>query len=157
MTNVRLAALIALAAVATPLLSHEFAAGPIKIAHPWSRETAPGQDVGAGYLTIINSGKTDDRLLSASSPAVAQVEVHTVGMVAGVMRMRELKDGLAIPAGATVTFKPGGYHIMMIGLKAPLKKGAMVPAELRFAKAGRVKIAFKVEGIGTTQVDHGQH
>jgi copper(I)-binding protein len=143
--------------IAAPLAAHGFTVGQLKIGHPWSRESAPGQKVGAGFLTITNTGTTDDRLLSASSSAAEQVQVHTAGLVNGVMRMRELKDGLAIPAGATVTLAPGGYHIMLIGLKGPLVRGAMIPAELRFAKAGRVKISFKVEAITATEADHAAH
>ena len=144
-------------ALASPLLAHRFQAGALLIEHPWSRETAKGQQVGAGYLSITNKGKTADRLVSATSAAAASVEVHTVGMENGVMRMRQLKDGLPIPAGKTVTLKPGGYHIMLIGLKKPLVKGAMVPAELRFEKAGRVKIAFKIDAITASADDHANH
>lgn len=144
-------------AVVASARAHDYRAGALVIGHPWSRQTAPRQAVGAGYLTITNTGKTDDRLLSAASSAATQVQVHTVGLVDGVMRMRELRDGLHIPAGQSVTLRPGGYHIMLIGLKAPLARGAMVPAELRFARAGRVNVAFRVEAITATEADHGQH
>ena len=157
MTTLRLAALGASAFIAAPLLAHGFEAGSIKIGHPWSRETAPSQVVGAGFMTITNSGKTGDRLVSATSPAAREVQVHTVSMNGGVMRMRQLTAGLPIPAGATVTLQPGGYHIMLIGLKAPLKQGAMVPATLRFQRAGTVNIAFKVEAIDFAGPNGGDH
>ncbi|MFM9827877.1 MAG: copper chaperone PCu(A)C [Sphingomonas sp.] len=136
------------AIIAAPLGAHDFTVGALKIGHPWSRETAPGQSAGGGFLTITNNGKQADRLISAASPAAEQVQIHTVSMTGGVMRMRELPGGLEIPAGATVTLKPGGYHIMLVGLKAPLKQGTMVPAELRFQRAGKISIQFKVEAIG---------
>jgi periplasmic copper chaperone A len=157
MTNFRRAALAASALITAPLLAHDYSAGQIRIGHPWSRETAPSQVVGAGFMTITNGGKTGDRLLSATSPAAREVQVHTVSMDGGVMRMRQLTAGLPIPAGATVTLRPGSYHIMLIGLKAPLKQGVMVPATLRFQNAGTVSIAFKVEAIGFAGPDRGDH
>jgi periplasmic copper chaperone A len=157
MTNFRRAALAASALIAAPLLAHDYSAGQIRIGHPWSRETAPSQVVGAGFMTITNGGKTGDRLLSATSPAARDVQVHTVSMDGGVMRMRQLTAGLPIPAGATVTLRPGSYHIMLIGLKAPLKQGAMVPATLRFQRAGTVSITFNVEAISFAGPDGGDH
>jgi hypothetical protein len=148
------------AIVAAPLAAHGFTVGDLKIGPPWSRETAPGQSAGGGFLTITNNGKQADRLVSATSPAASQVQIHTVSMTGGVMRMRELPGGLEIPAGATVALKPGGFHIMLVGLKAPLKQGTMVPAELRFQRAGKVKISFKVEAIayaGPEGADHAAH
>lgn len=145
------------AIIAAPLAAHGFTFGALKIGHPWSRETAPGQSAGGGFLTITNTGKQADRLVSATSPAAAQVQIHTVSMAGGVMRMRELPTGLEIPAGATVALKPGGYHIMLIGLKAPLKQGAMVPADLRFQRAGTVRINFKVEAISYAGREGGDH
>ena len=157
MTTLRVAALFASAIIAPPLLAHGFAAGSIRIGHPWSRETAPAQVVGAGFMTITNIGRTDDRLLSATSPTAREVQVHTVSMDGGVMRMRQLTAGLPIPAGATVTLRPGGYHIMLIGLKAPLRQGTMVPTTLTFQRAGTVNIAFKVEAVGYPGPDGGDH
>jgi periplasmic copper chaperone A len=148
MTTLRLAVLAASALVPAPLLAHGFKAGAIQIGHPWSRVTAPAQMVSTGYMTLTNTGKTDDRLLSATSPAVRTLQITTVRMGDGEMRTRAVLDGLTIPAGATVAFKPGGYHLMLIGLKAPLGQGAIVPATLRFQRAGKVRIAFKVEAIG---------
>jgi len=157
MTNARHILALTVAIIAAPLAAHGFTVGPLKIGHPWSRETAPGQSAGGGFLTITNTGKQDDRLVSATSPAAAQVQIHTVSMAGGVMRMRELPTGLEIPAGATVALKPGGYHIMLIGLKTPLKQGAMVPAELRFQRAGKVRINFKVEAISYAGPQGGDH
>lgn len=145
------------AIIAGPLAANGFTVGALKIGHPWSRETAPGQSAGGGFLTITNSGKQSDRLVSVTSPAAAQVQIHTVSMTDGVMRMRELPGGLEIPPGATVALKPGGYHIMLIGLKAPLKQGTMVPAELRFRHAGKVKINFKIEAISYAVPQGGNH
>ena len=148
MTSLRLAAIAATALVSAPLLAHGFKAGAIQIGHPWSRVTAPAQAVGAGYMTLTNTGKTGDRLLSATSPAARTLQITAVSMGDGEMRTRAVLDGLTIPAGATVAFQPGGYHLMLIGLKAPLRQGAQVPATLKFQRAGTVRVTFKVEAGG---------
>lgn len=86
--------------------------------------------------------------MSAASPAADRVEIHTMTMDGGIMRMRQLPDGIAIPAGTTASLKPGGNHIMLIGLKAPLVESALVPLALNFAGAGTIKVQMKVEAAG---------
>lgn len=152
--------LLLIAAASAPLLAHNFKAGALTITHPWARETAQGQVVGGGFLGITNAGKAEDRLLSASSPVAAEVQLHTMTMDEGVMRMRQVKDGIAIPAGQTVTLKPGGLHIMFMGLKAPLAKGTSIPATLRFQRAGAVKVRFAVQAVAAaapTEMHHAGH
>lgn len=140
-----------LAATAVPIASaQEHRAGSLRVENAWSRQTAPSARTGAGYLTIINSGPQDDRLLGGSTPAADRLEVHATTMDKGIMRMRPVTTGLPVPAGGKVALKPGGYHIMLIGLRAPLKKGDRIPAVLDFARAGQVKVAFKVEGLGAS-------
>ena len=119
----------------------------ISIAKPWTRATAPGAAVGGGFATIRNSGKTADRLVGASSPVAAGTELHQMAMVGDVMKMREVKS-LIVPAGGALELKPGGYHMMLINLKAPLKQGDKVPVTLKFEKAGEVKIELAVESLG---------
>lgn len=128
-----------------PAVAQEYRAGPLTIERPWSRATPPAARVGAGYLVITNGGAAADRLLSASSPAAGRVEVHEMRMDGGVMRMRELAQGLAIPPGATVELKPGGYHLMLMELPAPLAAGSSVPMSLVFERAGRVDVELKIE------------
>jgi len=118
---------------------------------PWLRETAPGARTGAGYGLFVNGGTAEDRLLGGSTPIADRIEVHSMTMDGGVMRMRPVSGGLAIPAGGRIALKPGGYHLMLIGLKQPLRRGAMVPVTLDFAKAGSLKLSFRVESI-----DHGR-
>ncbi len=142
---------------APPLLAHGVAAGALAIGHPWSRETAPGQKAGGGFLTITNKGKTEDRLISATSPAAADVQIHMMKVEDGVMRMRRVTGGLAIPAGGTLELKPGGYHIMFMGLKKPFKQGDMIPATLAFARQGKVAVRFKVQPIASTAPMEGGH
>jgi copper(I)-binding protein len=142
----RHAATLALLAMSCALPAH--AAGPISIENGWSRATAAAQTVGGGFMTIVNAGKTDDRLVSATSPVAAEVQIHDMKMEDGVMRMRQLADGLAVPAGARVELKPRSLHLMFMQLKAPLAAGQSFPVTLKFEKAGAVTTQFRVEAMG---------
>jgi copper(I)-binding protein len=99
-------------------------------------------------MTIRNPGAAGDRLLSASSPAAAKVELHVHVNDNGVMRMREVK-GYDVPAKGAFELKPGGAHLMFMDLKRPLKEGEKVPVKLKFAKAGEVSAEFEVGGMGS--------
>lgn len=121
-------------------------AGSLKVERPFARATAPGAAVGGGYATIVNTGSAADRLVSASSPAAARMELHEMKMENNVMKMREVK-GLDVPAGGKLELKPGGYHLMFMELKQPLKEGAKVPVTLKFEKAGEVKVELDVQGL----------
>lgn len=111
----------------------------------WARATVAGQDSAAAYLTIVNRGGGDDRLLAVSVPRASMAMLHTSSMEDGIMRMRDMSDGLAVPGGATVALAPNGTHIMLSGLAAPLRQGEQIPATLRFAKAGTKDVMIKVE------------
>ena len=137
-----------LAVMAQAAMAHEFKAGAIEIHHPWSRMTPGGARVGAGFMVLKNTGKTPDRLLGGVSDIAKEVQVHTMTMKKGVMRMRRLKDGLVIAPGATVALKPGAFHIMFVGLKKPIVKGQPFKARLKFENGGEVEVSFKVEAIG---------
>ncbi|WP_418318432.1 copper chaperone PCu(A)C [Piscinibacter sakaiensis] len=121
--------------------------GAIEIGHPHARATAVGQSVGSGYLSLRNTGSGADRLVSAKSPIAATVELHSMRMEGDVMRMRQL-DAVDLPAGQTVELKPGGLHLMLTGLKGPLKAGAVFDLTLVFEKAGSVTVPVKVEAPG---------
>ena len=101
-------------------------------------------------MTIVNAGKADDRLVSASSPVAAEVQIHDMKMEEGVMRMRQLTGGLGVPAGARVELKPRSLHLMFMQLKAPLVAGQTVPVTLQFEKAGSVAVQFRVEAMGAS-------
>lgn len=143
-----IAAAIATAALAGAAVAHDFKAGTLQIDHPWSRATPGGATVAGGYLVVKNTGTAPDRLVAATAPFAGRVEIHEMSMKDGVMVMRPLPDGLAIPAGGSLELKPGGYHIMFLDLKAPLKEGTLVDGTLTFEKAGTVPVQFKVEGMG---------
>ncbi|HZT55052.1 MAG TPA: copper chaperone PCu(A)C [Burkholderiaceae bacterium] len=123
--------------------AHSFKLGEIEIGHPYARATAAGQPTGGGFLKLDNKGR-DDKLLSVRAAVSAGVELHAMRMDGDVMRMRQV-DAIALPAGQTVELKPGGFHIMFVGLKAPLKAGDKFPMTLTFEKAGEVEVTVNVE------------
>lgn len=123
--------------------AHEFKVGQIEIDHPYSRAMLPVAKVGGGYLKITNNGP-DDRLVSVASERAGSVELHEMKMNGAIMQMRELENGIAVPANATVELKPGGYHMMFMNVPQPFKEGEMVKATLVFEKAGSVEVEFAV-------------
>jgi len=127
--------------------AHEFRAGDIVVLNPWSRVTPKGAKVGGGYLVIENRGKTPDRLLGGSVEAATGLEIHNVVVEDGVMRMREL-DALELPPGGSVEAKPGGLHMMFVGLLHPLAVGEKARGTLQFEHAGRIDVEFEVIGMG---------
>ena len=112
------------------------------------KETPKGADTAAGYITITNTGTEPDRLTGGSTPIADHFEIHEMSTSGGVMRMRELADGVEIKPGETVELKPNGMHIMMVGLKNQVKKGDKIKATLTFEKAGSVDVEFDATGIG---------
>lgn len=151
-----LAASAFLLSVTAPLAAHDYQKGNLSIDRLWARETAQGQTTGGGFLTISNSGKTEDRLVGGSTPVAKELQIHSMVMDHGVMKMRRVMDGLPVPAGGTLELKPGSYHVMFIGLKGQLKPGTKVPATLLFRRAGAVKIELTVKSMAEamTMMEH---
>lgn len=143
--------------LALPAGAQDYKIGSIEITTPWTRATPPSARTGGGFMTITNKGTVADRLVSARSNASDKVEIHEMQMDGNVMRMRELANGLEIPPGATVTLKPGSYHIMFMELRAPLAKDAKVPLTLVFEKAGSIDVQLNVEAIGAMPHRHGKN
>lgn len=141
------ATLAALLLAAQPVAAREYALGNLRIAHPNARPTPPGARTGGAYLTIENAGKEPDRLLRAASPAAGAVEIHSMTMEGGMMRMRAI-PALDIPPGRTVVLASGGYHVMLLDLKHPLAVGDKVPLTLTFEKAGAIDVEADVEAAG---------
>ena len=108
------------------------------------RTPPPGAPTAAGYAIITNASRQDDRLLGADSPAAASVEIHAMSMAGGIMRMRPVAEGLPVGSGRTVRLAEGGYHFMFVSPTRPLRLGQIVAVTLRFERAGRVPVAFKV-------------
>ena len=120
--------------------------GQPKIENAWARATPGKAENGAAYLTIVSP--VPDRLTAASTPDAKIAELHEMTMQGGVMKMRPLPNGIELPAGKPITLKPGGMHIMLMGLKQPLKKGETFPLTLSFEKAGTKEVNVAVEGPG---------
>ena len=151
------AAALGSALLAATAFAHAYKAGHLTINHPWARETAAGQAYGGGFMTVTNDGDTPDRLMAGATPAATELQLHKMTMEGMVMRMRQVTDGLVIPAHGMLELKPGSFHVMFIGLKHPLKLGSMVPATLRFEHAGTVHVAFLVEPAGATEPTDAGH
>ena len=130
--------------------------GPLRLKNAWARPTPPAAPTGGGYVTISNTGAKPDRLIGGSTAVAQRLEIHEMSMDGPVMRMRKLDAGLAVPAGGAVELKPGGFHLMFIGLKTPLKVGDKVPVTLRFENAGEVKMQFVVR-MPPAAGGHAQH
>jgi len=141
---------------ATAAAAHDYQLGRLKIDHPWVRPTLPGQGAGGAYLSVHNTGTAPDRLLGGSTPAAARVEVHEMRMDGDVMRMREM-PALDLAPGQRVKLEPGGLHLMLTGLKAPLKVGDRVPLRLRFEKAGEIDVTLQVENQPVPSADTHKH
>ena len=120
--------------------------GAIEITAPFTRATLPNAPVAGGFLTITNTGAEDDRLISVSVDFAKEGQIHEMAMEGDVMKMRQLADGLVIPAGETVTLEPGGSHLMFMGLTRALTEGETVPVTLTFEKAGEITIDLPVAG-----------
>lgn len=151
-----------LACLATLMLgasahAQEVKAGDLVITQPWSRATPAGAKVAGGYLTIENKGTAPDRLVSGAGDIAGKVEIHEMAMNNGVMTMRPLDKGLVIEPGKTVKLAPGGYHVMLMDLKGPLKEGDKVPMTLQFEKAGKVTLSLDVQGVGAQAPAGGDH
>jgi len=139
-----------LGVVATPLCA--FGAGALQVQQPWSRPAVAGTN-GVGYMVLANRGRAPDILEKVETPIAARVEIHLSSMAGGVMSMK-LKDKVSIPAGGQVTFGPGGYHLMFLGLTRTQKAGDQIPATLVFASGTKVAARFTVSsGAGPPRAD----
>jgi len=149
----------ALGAAAIAAAAHGANVGDIAIGHPYATPSIPGTSNGAAYLASIeNKGAAADRLVSASTPMASRVEIHTMNLDAnGVMRMREV-DAITLAPKAKVQMKPGsGLHLMLIGLKEPLKEDATFPMTLEFERAGKVDVKVIVSQPKPGEAAAGGH
>jgi copper(I)-binding protein len=156
---IRRALAAVLLAASLPSLAHESHAGDIAVVHAFATPTIPGTTTGAAYITSLeNGGAGADKLVRASTPAAARVEIHTMSVDAqGVMRMREV-DGIALAPKARVQMKPGaGLHLMLIDLKVPLKEGASFPMTLQFERAGSVEVNVVVQKPKAADAPEAMH
>jgi len=152
-----LATLLAIAVSATLAYAHDYKLGNLEIRHPWAKATLAGQPVAGGFIKITNNGTETDRLLKISSSVADMIQVHEMKVEDGVMKMGEIPGGLEIAPGATVELKPGGLHVMFMGIKAPFKEGETVKATLAFEKAGAIEVEFKVDAAKPGDDAHKHH
>jgi len=140
--------------------AHEYKLGDLLIDHPWARASIGKAPNGAAYMTITTEGAETDRLLAVESDVANRVELHNHLMVDGVMKMRPVV-AIEVAPGEPTLLQPGGLHVMLMGLKAPLKKGESFPMTLVFERAGKVEVEIKIEDATETgapadqEHDHG--
>lgn len=123
----------------------------IAVEDPYARATPAGALSGAVYMTLDNKTDAADRLIGAATDVAARVQIHEMSMANGVMQMRELANGLLIPAGESVALKPGGYHVMLIGLRKRLTAGETFPLTLTFEKAGNISVTVPIKAMGSIE------
>jgi len=123
----------------------------IQVGNPFAWATPTGAKTGAVYMTLDNKSDAADRLTGATSEVADKLQIHEMKVENGVMQMREVPDGLPIPAGGSVVLKPGSYHVMLIGLKKPLTAGENFPLTLTFEKAGNISVTVPVQAMGAMQ------
>jgi copper(I)-binding protein len=128
--------------------SRTYTLGGIEIGSPWARVSSHATGNGGGYFTLANKGAVADRLVAASSPAAERVEIHAIKVEGSELRMRQRENGLALPAGTTLTLKPRGYHLLLVGLKTPLEEGARAAVTLTFEHAGSIDIELVAAAPG---------
>jgi copper(I)-binding protein len=154
--KIKLSVLGLLVALSAPVLAAGTAT--IKVEGAWARESPPAVTNGAAYMTLINEGKEADRLLGASGEVSSVVELHTHLLEEGVMKMRPI-EVIEVNPGEPTVLRPGGLHIMLIGLKKPLVAGQTFPLRLRFEKAGELPVEVTVRkmaaGEGAEHPHHG--
>lgn len=128
---------------------------PVTITAAWTRATGAG-GTGAGYMTLRNTGTLPDRIVAARSPVARVVELHTHIRDGDVMRMRPVA-AIDLPAGQEVRLQPGGLHLMLIQLTAPLRQGEKVPVTLVLERGGEVQVDLAVESAGARGPGAGGH
>lgn len=120
----------------------------VRVESAWARATPAVAPVAGGFLTVVNEGGRDDRLLRVESGIARRIEIHEMRNADGVMRMRLVSDGLPLPAHGRLELKPGGYHLMLIQPTRALREGDRFEAVLVFQRAGKRKAVFEVRGLG---------
>lgn len=137
----------ALKFAASPAAGAEFKIGNLTVETPWSRATPGKARTGVAYLTIVNQGNAPDRLVSISTPVARRAEIHRTRMKDGMMTMRPFGALILRPA-SSMLLRPGGLHVMLTGLKTPLKRGGSFEMTLIFEKAGSLTVKVGIEKIG---------
>ena len=133
------------------LLGASAQAADLTVDEVWARASAGGN--GAVFMTLVNSGAADDQLVAASTPAAAAADLHMNMEMNGVMSMHKI-PAINVGAGKSFELAPGGYHVMLMNLTAPLKEGDHFPLTLTFAKAGNITVQVPVNGVAAMSEPH---
>lgn len=151
------AVMIIWAAIMGTAHAHEYEVGDLTIIHPWSRATAPSAANGVAYMAITNNGDAEDVLIAAGAEVSGRAELHGHTMTDGVMQMRPVEGGIAIPPGETVYLEPSGLHVMLMGLEDRLVEGERISLTLEFQNAGILEVEASIEGPGAVLDLHSDH
>lgn len=157
-TSIFTAAVTVAVMLSTSALSHDFKTGSLELKHPWSARAPAVAPVLGGYVTIVNTGTRSDRLVGGTTSVAERLEIHESSIVDGIARMRLAKQGIEIPAGATLNLQPGGTHIMLVNPRQRPAEGEKFKATLEFEKAGSVEVEFVVQkSMPESAGDHSVH
>ncbi len=126
---------------------HDYKVADIKVVHPWARATPSTARTGAAFMTIRNGAARPDRLIAVRSGVSRKVGLHRSFMEDNIMKMRPV-DAIEVPAEGVVALKPGGYHVMFMGLEQPFLKGKSFPLTLIFERAGEIEVSVEIEKVG---------
>ena len=137
-----------------PVVADDTTLGALTIGDAWARASAGPAKAGAAYVTITNGGAETDRLIAVTTPMAKKAAVHAHMMDGGVMKMRPV-EAVEVNPGELTVFMPGGLHVMLMGLKAPLVKGETFSLTLAFERSGMVDVRVQVLGVGATR--HSEH
>ncbi len=150
-------AVLAGVALSGAVQAHDYKLGDLTIQHPWARASIGAAKAGAAYLAVTNAGEAVDRLVGVSSPRARRVDFHGSLIEDGVAKMRRV-EAIEVAPGEPAVLRPGGLHVMLMGLKAPLIEGELLPLTLTFERAGSVEIeAYIDEATAGQGIDHGEH
>ena len=137
----------------SPATSKSKSLNPVSVKNPWIRLRPPGMKVTGGFIRLINPNDVSDKLLSAASDICEATELHQMIHENNIMKMKKV-DSIELPASGTLDLKPGGYHLMFINLKSPLKADQKVRVKLTFEKSGSRSVIFQVKNTMMKKPSH---
>ena len=133
------------------LYAHDYENDSVFIDHPWMKIF---ENRGAGYFSLKNKSNQDIKIIAAKSNSIKSIEIHNIILEDDVMKMRPVKDGITIPSGSTLEFKPKSYHLMFFGIEGMYHKDDMIDVQLIFENNMVIDVKFKVDDIKSSKHDH---
>lgn len=134
-------------------MAHDATLGDLTIVDPWARATLGKARSGAVYMTIVNKGPSDDRVIAVATPVARKAVIHEIEMKAGIVKMRPAGRPRVSKGGST-TLQPGGLHVMLMGLRKPLREGETFPLTLTFEEAGSITLDVAVRHFAAKRSKH---